>query len=244
MKIFLNAGHGGSDPGACGNGLRESIVAFSIGARVELYLRKVGYDVKLFQLGGVDDDLPTICDACNDWGADLFVSIHCNAGGGTGTETYHFYGSDISELLAICIQRQIVNSLPVEDRGVKQAGFFVLAQTDCPAVLVETAFIDNPADADLLRPLLAVLPTLLRGCELWLSSNAPSLSAPLSPLPSRSTVLATTPPNSSRSLRGASSAISFTNSRRSRPNISSPLSRVAPSVNSSIKISSIEEVTS
>ena len=151
MRIFVNPGHGGSDPGACDNGLRESIVAFSIGARVELYLRKVGYDVKLFQLGGVEGDLESICDACNDWNADLFVSIHCNAGGGTGTETYHFYGSEPSRKLANAIQHQIVNSLPVTNRGVKQAGFFVLAQTDCPAVLVETAFIDNAYDADLLR---------------------------------------------------------------------------------------------
>ena len=160
MRIFINPGHGGTDPGACGNGLREADVAFNIARRVESYLQDVGYDVKVFQLGGVDDDLETICDESNAWDADIFVSIHCNAGGGTGTETYYLCGANISELLAICIQQQIVNSLPTVDRGLKTKIFgsdgcphdvFVCKYTDCPAVLVETAFIDNAYDANLLR---------------------------------------------------------------------------------------------
>jgi len=151
MKIFINPGHGGTDPGACGNGLREADVAFNIARRVENYLQDVGYDVKVFQLGGVDDDLETICDESNAWDADIFVSIHCNAGGGMGTETYHWYNSELSARLANCIQQQIVESLPVQNRGVKQAGFYVLINTDCPAVLVETAFVDNGFDYRLLR---------------------------------------------------------------------------------------------
>lgn len=148
MKIFINPGHGGNDPGACGNGLREVDVVLKIGRRVADYLRKVGYDVKLEQIDGLE----AICDACNDWHADLFVSIHCNAANGKaqGTETYHFYGSSAGRKLATAIHNQIVKSLPLVNRDVKQAGFFVLAQTDCPAALVETAFIDNPADARLL----------------------------------------------------------------------------------------------
>ncbi|MBR6712136.1 MAG: N-acetylmuramoyl-L-alanine amidase [Selenomonadaceae bacterium] len=147
MKIFINAGHGGNDPGACGNGLRESDVALSIGKLTEKYLKAVGYDVKLFQYDG----LQTICDVANDWCADLFVSIHCNAGGGTGTETYYFQGSANGETLAAYVQKQIVKSLPVVNRGVKHANFYVLKYTDMPAVLVETAFIDNFLDAKLLR---------------------------------------------------------------------------------------------
>ena len=152
MKIFINPGHGGRDPGACGNGLRESDVALAIGKRVEGYLRAVGYDVKLFQCGGVDGDLWQICNTANAWHADLFVSIHCNSFNGfaRGTETFHYYGSTRGERLAEKIQAQIVNSLPVVNRGVKEAGFAVLFDTNAPAVLVETAFIDNPADAKLL----------------------------------------------------------------------------------------------
>lgn len=148
MKIFINPGHGGSDPGACGNGLKEADVALKIGRRVEGYLRAVGYDVKLFQYDGLGE----ICADANAWKADLFVSIHCNAatGNAKGTETYSSGGAK-STRLAECIQAQLVKSLPVVNRGVKVGErLYVLKNTDAPAVLVETAFIDNPDDAKLL----------------------------------------------------------------------------------------------
>ena len=153
MKIIINPGHGGNDPGACGNGLREADVALNIGKRVENYLRAVGYDVKLFQFDGLQE----ICDAANDWHADLFVSIHCNSfnGQAQGTETFYYEYSAAGKKLANCIQRQIISSLGTVDRGLKtklSGGYdvFVIKYTDMPAVLVETAFIDNPADAKLL----------------------------------------------------------------------------------------------
>ncbi|MBR2520449.1 MAG: N-acetylmuramoyl-L-alanine amidase [Selenomonadaceae bacterium] len=148
MRIFINPGHDPQlDPGACGNGLREADVVLKIGRRVEGYLRAVGYDVKLFQYDGLGE----ICFDANAWKADLFVSIHCNAATGTakGTETFSSGGMK-STRLAEKIQAQLINSLPVVNRGVKTAGFYVLKNTDAPAVLVETAFIDNPDDAKLL----------------------------------------------------------------------------------------------
>ena len=152
MKIFINPGHGGSDPGACANGLRESDVALNIGKRVADYLRAVGYDVKLFQYGGVNNDLETICADSNAFKADLFVSIHCNAATGTaqGTETYCCRGATAGRKLAEKIHNQITSSLPIVNRNVKEAGFYVLSNTACPAALIETAFIDNPDDAKLL----------------------------------------------------------------------------------------------
>lgn len=151
MKIFINPGHGGTDPGACANGLREVDVALKIGNRVADYLRAVGYDVKLAQIDGLQE----ICDVSNAWNSDLFVSIHCNAGGGTGTETFYFEYSTAGKRLADCIQKQVVSSLGTVDRGLKtkiSGGYdvYVTKYTDCPAVLVETAFIDNYSDAKLL----------------------------------------------------------------------------------------------
>ncbi|MBR1645204.1 MAG: N-acetylmuramoyl-L-alanine amidase [Selenomonadaceae bacterium] len=150
MKIFINPGHEPTlDPGACGNGLREADVALKIGKRVENYLRAVGYEVKLFQYDGLHE----ICADANSWCADLFVSIHCNAAenlSAKGTETFFSYGSAGGRSLAEKIQKQIVNSVPVVDRGVKQANFAVLTGTNMPAVLVETAFISNADDAELL----------------------------------------------------------------------------------------------
>lgn len=86
----------------------------------------------------------------NEWGADYFVSIHCNAGGGTGTEVYsNVYGSKAYKL-SECIQKRIVKRIGLSDRGVKTANFAVLTGTNMPAVLVETAFIDKAQDAKIL----------------------------------------------------------------------------------------------
>ena len=157
MRIFINPGHAPdphADPGAVNFrlGLRESEIARLIGERVDLYLDKVGYDVKLFQYDG----LQQICDAANEWDADLFVSIHCNAANGLarGTESYHAPYSAKGWLLANSIHQQIVDAInsPYRywNRGVKDARFYVLMNTDMPAALVETAFIDNDDDARLL----------------------------------------------------------------------------------------------
>ena len=149
MKIFINPGHDVQlDPGACGNGLREADVVLKIGKRVEGYLRAVGYDVKLFQYDGLGE----ICFDANAWKADLFISIHCNSAenpNAHGTETFSSGGAK-STRLAEKIQAQIINSLPVVNRGVKTANYYVLKHTDAPAVLVETAFINNPDDAKFL----------------------------------------------------------------------------------------------
>ena len=151
MKIFINPGHSvdGEDHGACYNGLRECDVALRIAQRVEKYLRAVGLETKLFQADWLDQ----ICDAANYWNADLFISIHCNAAddlSAHGTETFYFYGSTVGRDLSHCIQNQIVDSLGTVSRRVEARGFAVLSGTHCPAVLVETAFISNVDDANLL----------------------------------------------------------------------------------------------
>ena len=151
MKIFINPGHGGKDTGAVGNGLIERDVNLRIGNLVAKYLKAVDYDVTLIQHGGVKNDLEYICREANNWHADLFVSIHCNAFDccAHGTET--FYVSERGRKLASAIQNQIVSSVGTFNRGVKTTDYFVLLNTDMPAVLVECAFIDNPHDAKILR---------------------------------------------------------------------------------------------
>lgn len=147
MKIFINPGHCiDSDSGAVGYGLTEAEVAMRIAKRVSSYLVAVDYDTKVFQYDGLEE----IVDVANYWDAELFISIHCNAcdGNAQGTET--FYNSVEGEKLATAIQNKIVLNLGTVDRGVKSANFFVLRYTKCPAVLVETAFIDNYHDNTLL----------------------------------------------------------------------------------------------
>lgn len=160
MKVFINPGHapnGNPDPGAVNNttGLRESDVAATIGNLVKKYLEAAGCECQLLQ----SDDLYEIVSDSNSWDADVFVSIHCNSAAAeeaNGTETFYFYTSKCGKMLATCINNQLVNSLPLTDRGPKASvpgvnGLYVLHNTDAVAVLVETAFISNFADEDLLR---------------------------------------------------------------------------------------------
>lgn len=154
MKIFINPGHCvGSDSGAIGFWTTEAEVALKIGKQVEKYLQAVGYTTKLLQFDG----LAKIVDESNRWQADLFISIHCNAFNGTasGTETIYFEFSTEGKKLATTIQQQIITSLGTVDRGIKTkiaGGYdaYVVKYTDCPAVLIETAFIDNFDDNNLL----------------------------------------------------------------------------------------------
>ncbi|WP_110955227.1 N-acetylmuramoyl-L-alanine amidase family protein [Anaerosinus massiliensis] len=151
MKICINAGHcPGLDSGAVGTFLQEADVVKNIAEIVCSDLEAVGYEVLFVQ----ENELADITNASNSFGADLFVSIHCNAAANLsaqGTETFCYRSGSEGESLASYIQNQVVNSLGTVDRGVKYSqGLYVLKHTDCPAVLVETAFISNYDDEQLL----------------------------------------------------------------------------------------------
>lgn len=101
-------------------------------------------------------DLRRRVDMANAAGAQIFVSLHENSLNATasGTETYRFYVSrPESVTLAQDIQQGLVARLGLPDRGVKEAGFYVLKHTVMPSVLVEGAFVSNPQEALMLaRP--------------------------------------------------------------------------------------------
>lgn len=168
MKVFLNPGHDTKyDSGAINpnSGLRECDVAAHVGALVKHYLELAGCECELMQSDNLaptskgrsyypDRQGLTVTETANEWGADVFVSIHCNAapeaGTARGTETECYGGGD-GEQLAGCIQNQLIDSIDTVDRGVKyMPELLVLKCTDMPAVLVELAFIDNDDDAALL----------------------------------------------------------------------------------------------
>lgn len=152
MKVTINGGHyPGLDSGAVGitTGLQEAVVTRELMQSVAGYLRAVGYTVLEVQ----ENNLSQITSASNAFGAELFVSIHCNAAASTeakGTETYCYQWGSSGTRLARCIQKQIIDNLGTVDRGIKTANFHVLRETECPAVLVETAFLSNPEDEQLL----------------------------------------------------------------------------------------------
>lgn len=159
-KVFINPGHMiGVDPGAVNeiSGLTEAEVVAEIGELVEDYLTKAGCECMVLQsdnLDGESPEYPNICRIANQWTADLFVSIHCNAAANTaaqGTEVLVYNKWSRADNLAECIQAQLVNSLGTVDRGVKvNQHLAVLRETVMPAVLVEVAFISNEDDVQLL----------------------------------------------------------------------------------------------
>jgi len=155
MKIYIDPGHGGSDPGAVGpTGLKEKDINLSIAIDVGQILQKHGISAILTRQDDSRVELADRVKIANDNGADYFVSIHNNSASNpaaTGTETFAFPNSDRGTKLADAVQRSLVNEIKLANRGVKHKGLFVLKNTKMPAILVEIAFINNPKEEKLLK---------------------------------------------------------------------------------------------
>ncbi|MEG0372149.1 MAG: N-acetylmuramoyl-L-alanine amidase, partial [Clostridium sp.] len=153
-KVFIDPGHGGNDPGAIGNGLKENEVVLNIANKLGTLLTNSGISVKYSRRNNNYVELSERARQANEWGADLFVSIHANAFNGSayGTECYtHPTDSLATKQLSANVANIISSKLGLYNRGHKEADFAVLRLTSMPAILVETAFIDNSRDANLLK---------------------------------------------------------------------------------------------
>ncbi len=157
MKIYIDPGHGGSDPGAVGfDGLKESDVALDISLRVADKLRLFEVEPVLSRTDDRYIGLGRRASEANVIGAILFVSIHCNAypdPQANGAEVLVYSRASKSVPIAEGILERLVD-LGLRNRGVKERPrLTVLNRTRMPAVLVETAFISckNDPDRTLLR---------------------------------------------------------------------------------------------
>ncbi len=151
--VCLDPGHGGAESGAVYNGVIEKIPNLDIALRVRPILQSMGYAVRMTRETDATVSLQQRCDIANSAHADIFVSIHNNAYLTTseGTETYCYYNSVDGRKLATDIHSEVVKRVRLPDRGVKQAGFYVLKHTDMTSALVEGCFLTNPAEAKLLQ---------------------------------------------------------------------------------------------
>jgi len=154
MKLMLDPGHGGHDPGAVAHGLREKDLTLDIAQRIRHMLEAEyeGVEVRLTRESDTDVSLSQRARMANQWGADFFLSIHVNAGGGTGWESYRFPSVPARTVTyQDIIHAEVIREVQVTDRGKKTANFVVLRETAMPALLTENLFIDNAQDAARLK---------------------------------------------------------------------------------------------
>lgn len=159
VRLFIDAGHGGKDSGAVGNGIKEKDITLKIALAIQDQLKNY-QDVQLKMSRTKDEflSLSQRTNLANSWGADAFLSIHINSASSTnarGFETF-VYSSVNSRTLSFQdnIHREIMNVIDNytdDDRGQKQANFHVLRESDMTACLTENLFISNSADAKLLK---------------------------------------------------------------------------------------------
>ena len=151
MKVCVDAGHGGADPGAIGlEPLRveekDVTLAVAFLLREELILR--GHDVVMPRRQDRTLALEARAEFANRYEAELLVSLHCNAATDSrveGMEVFHRPGSRGGREAAAMILTHLLAAFPDhENRGVKEADFTVLRESQAPGVLVEMEFITHP----------------------------------------------------------------------------------------------------
>lgn len=156
FRIMIDPGHGGQDPGAVANGLQEKHLTLDIAKRIKRILETEYADVTVYMTRESDVfvSLNDRAAKANKLSVDFFLSVHINAGGGTGFETYRYTAASAkSKSAQEAIHRAVMDTLGggVTDRGMKTKNLAVLRETKMPAVLTETLFIDNAKDAALLK---------------------------------------------------------------------------------------------
>lgn len=150
MKISVNGGHTRSAPGASGI-LDELFCDREIKDNLINVLRQLGHGVN-------DSTSPDSLDASQDLiyqaqvanssGCELAVSIHLNAGGGTGTECFYHPTSNAGKEYSAKVSDEISKALGLRNRGAKPGGsLYWLNATDMTAILIEVCFVDSQQDA-------------------------------------------------------------------------------------------------
>ena len=155
-KVFISAGHGGSDSGAVGNGFKEKDLNLSIAMACGNYLKSKSVEVQMSRVKDEDDDLNQEVRESNAFGPDLTVSIHNNAGGGDGVEAWYSIVGGLGKTCAENILAEVIkigqNSRGAKTRkgsnGKDYYGF--IRNTKAPAVIVECAFVDNATDIQII----------------------------------------------------------------------------------------------
>ena len=163
MKIVIDAGHGGNDSGATGNGLKEKTLNLEIVKAAQKYFNtekaKAKYEVSYTRTTDVKPSLDARYALANSKKADLFISIHINCSDNkfaSGTETLYSAARSpktgknniTSYKLAAKMQQYAKEATGFTNRGLKnRPNIKVLKYTNMPSCLIEWGFISNKSDA-------------------------------------------------------------------------------------------------
>ena len=166
-KIVIDPGHGGNDAGAIGpSGVMEKTVTLKVSLELEKLLENEGAEVIMTRDTDTEvaprgknatdiEELKSRCDIANEAKADIFISIHADSftnPASRGTTCYYFAeGSPESKKLAEKVHAALIEQIKTPSRGIKGCNFYVVRNTDMPAILVELAFISNPQEEKLLN---------------------------------------------------------------------------------------------
>ncbi|MEE1245820.1 MAG: N-acetylmuramoyl-L-alanine amidase [Acutalibacteraceae bacterium] len=156
-RVYVGIGHGGSDPGAVGNGFKEKDLTLSIGKYCNERLKQYGIETKISRTTDCDSSINSKASASNAFNADVCMDIHINAGGGDGSEVYYSHVSPNGKKLAQSIV-DAMSAIGQNTRGIKTRldsngndYYGMIRQPNAPAVLVECAFIDNKTDIQIIN---------------------------------------------------------------------------------------------
>lgn len=180
MRIMLDPGHGGNDPGAQANDIKEKEPNLKVALRAAAMLEAHGVEVLLTRTGDVAVSLSDRTDFANREKVDAFVSIHHNAAGNSsarGLEVYHSILGGEGKRLAQLIHDRFVAITGIPSRGVRtrkgSSGrdyYHVIRETRMPAVIVEGGFVTNPEDAALIKSAAFIeqeAQAISQGIVLW-----------------------------------------------------------------------------
>jgi N-acetylmuramoyl-L-alanine amidase len=154
LTIFIDAGHGGTNPGAVNSyGMKEAVINLDVALRLGRILEEKGYNIVYSRTDDTTVSLTDRAYSANVAGASYFISIHCNSNENpaiNGTETFYYRDNSVGEDFAIVVNNALVKEIGTKNLGTFSANFAVLRKTSMPAILVELAFISNPQEAELL----------------------------------------------------------------------------------------------
>ena len=149
--VVIDPGHGGFDRGGIpGQKVPEKMVALDTALRLQKLLESAGLRTVMTRSTDVFVPLSMRSAIANAQSDAIFVSIHYNASprsSAQGIETYS--ENNRGAVLAARIQRQLINRVSTENRGIRSAEYYVLRKCRLPAVLVECGFLTNPTEAQL-----------------------------------------------------------------------------------------------